>query len=248
MFNFFKNRKLKKQQKQLYAEQRVAALKTEINFIEAKAAGVSTNNYKESTADSQKRNSTCPKCQSKNVTDRITRQQSSLDGKISGYSWSALTFGEGSINGSIKGKSDTNEVNKCKDCEHEWKKHEMVYESNRDILQNKIRNVIMVLQLHYDANTCTFNALDVKEKYNSLDEKKAALITEAVTDWRIKVITEFWSGISIDAFRLLVIDKLASHWHDYYEKYYSEKVMLGLGFTNNNEPLELIIKKKKQNF
>lgn len=89
----------------------------------------------------EEHNNICPKCKSTNVTDRIKRFEGEINGRSHGNYWSALSFGSGSSSGYINGKFDTNEVNKCNDCENEWKKHAgLSYWGSSDVIDEGLVN------------------------------------------------------------------------------------------------------------
>lgn len=83
---------------------------------------------------SRNRNAECPKCGSNEVNDRIKRIQGEGESSFSG----SFMFGCGSISGSGSSSIDTNEVNKCNKCEHEWKKHDYEWESERDMFEDMV--------------------------------------------------------------------------------------------------------------
>lgn len=66
------------------------------------------------------KNSKCPSCGSTEVNDRIKRIQAEGSGSMSGGG----SFLFATVSGSSKFEMDTNEVNKCGKCQHEWKKAE----------------------------------------------------------------------------------------------------------------------------
>lgn len=74
------------------------------------------------------RNGKCPKCDSTKINDRIKRIQGSGRGSMSG----SFLLGSGGFSGSSSFDMDTNEVNKCNNCEHEWKKRERNFVSENE--------------------------------------------------------------------------------------------------------------------
>lgn len=230
MWNYFKNRKLKREQERLLAEQKVIALKAELKLIDEKVSAASSENWKKGRAEEDERNTTCPKCKSKNVNDRIKRQQGEIKGDFEGSGWSMLTFGSSHSSGRIRGEMDANEVNKCNDCQHEWKKHEATYTRSGDVLKNKIESVGGLLDKYYEAENCKFDALDLEEKYSSLEEKKNALTKSAKEDWRHSAVKRFWEGTTLDAFNALAKKHLSSWRYECLEKSYNEDLLLSFGF------------------
>jgi hypothetical protein len=230
MFGYFKNLKIKREAARLLAEKKVIAIKTEMKIVDKKASDISYEKYNKGKERDEQLNSICPKCRSKNVNDRIKRQQGFLNGDISGSSWNALTFGSGSLSGRIHGEMDTNEVNKCNDCEHEWKKYKSPYEGSSACLKGKLEDVLRLLELNYYANNCEFDPMDLKEEYNSLEEKKAALSKEAKENWRWREVGDFWKDISIDTVKVLAEKYLYCYDRTIFSKYYDESILLKIGF------------------
>ena len=108
-------------------------------------------------AENNLKDSTCPRCSSTDVVDKIVRSQGELKGNsVCGT-------------GSIKGKWDTKPVNRCKKCEHEWIKNEISYffQLSTDIYYQEIRI------RHYinSFDEVVFNPLDMNERYSTLEEK-----------------------------------------------------------------------------
>lgn len=230
MWNFFKNKRIKKEQERLLAEKKVLELKKELKAIEEKFSVIADKKRRENREKVEKENSVCPKCKSTNVNDRIKRHQGSIDGKFEGSGWNALTFGSSYSYGRIKGEFDTNEVNKCNDCEHEWKKTTAENVSTDDVIQSEINSIFWLLKDYKEAREVTFDALDVKEEYNSFEEKKIALTNIVNNNWRNKHIKEKWQGTSLDVVYYL---KQKNKWYNtntYVICPEDEKVLLSLGF------------------
>ena len=231
MWNFFKKIKEKKEQKRLLAEQRVISLRVELKAIEDKAYEESSSKYSSQCKYVEKWNSTCPNCKGRNVNDRIKRHQGSIDGSVSGSGGGFLTFNSYSMSGKIHGELDTNPVNKCNDCEHEWKKESVNFISNSSIIEGELNTVRYFLSGHYDVKMCKFDPMDVHEKYNSKEEKQAALLVVANSTYYIERIKEFWGGISTDAL-MLILSKYGDSWDkEHFKKYYDEELLLSVGFT-----------------
>jgi hypothetical protein len=98
-------------------------IKDDLLILEGRAAAESAQHSDFSRKLKNESDSTCPKCKSTNINERIKRIEGDFKSALRGSS----SFGFGSISGSGSGKIDTNEVNKCNDCHHEWKKREMKY-------------------------------------------------------------------------------------------------------------------------
>lgn len=147
----------------------------------------------------EKHDSICPKCKSANVNDRIKRFQGSIDGKSSGSGWSALSFGESQYSGYIKGKFDTSEVNKCNDCENEWKKWEgSLYTYKRDLLEQKLRSIRILLSNLRDTKNITWDKLDLKETFDSLEAKQEDAIKKIKSSFWVDSAKRDFSKYSIE--------------------------------------------------
>lgn len=123
-------------------------------------------------------NEICPKCKSTKVVDKISQ----LKGEINGSSYNSSSFGlfGGSSygSGSIHGKMDTLEINKCNECSNEWKK---------------------TFYNNYSTPSWEHNLRFLRMSVNTLcehpDEKE---------DYFIKDVRDFWTGTSIKIFKLFI--------------------------------------------
>lgn len=117
--------------------------------------------------EKEKHDGICPKCKSVNVNNRIKRIQGEIKGSGSGSSF----FGTGSYSGSLRGSLDTNKVNKCNDCQHEWKIYERkpYYVGIYDVIDYPT-NVMCFLErtMHGKIN---WNPNDLNEKFATKEEK-----------------------------------------------------------------------------
>jgi len=230
MWNIFKSKK-RREEERLIAEKRVAQIKIEVELVNEKVDKITRERYNTEKERSRVSNTICPICSSKNVNDRIKRQQGELKGDFHGEGWSALTFGSSSSHGKIRGKMDTNEVNKCNDCEHEWKKRDATFTSNKEVINSELRQVTYLLGEYYKADNFKFNALDIEEKYSSHAEKKSALLNEAKKGTWARSVQNFWSGISLETLDYIARKNLSPYDVRDFEKYYDEKILLSHGFT-----------------
>lgn len=139
--------------------------------------------YEEKKKEVDEKNSTCPRCGSKNVVHKVVRTKGEIHGKGNGGSYgsiggSLLGFA-GSVSSdwhsSIDGEIDTLQVNRCKDCEEEWNIEELDDDygrvnsafSNYDSFKPGFlfRRIEEYYKMKYDP-------YDVKNECNSLDEMK----------------------------------------------------------------------------
>ena len=138
--------------------------------------------YEQDKARAEKINSTCPKCGSKNVVQKIVRTKGELhgEGNCHGYGSHSLFGGSYSSYGhsEIDGKLDTYPVNRCKDCENEWKVVEVEYPHNYyDAFStyNSFCPARLLFSIE-DYLEMKFNPEDMKEECNSLEEKREKYI------------------------------------------------------------------------
>ena len=86
----------------------------------------------------------------------------------------------------IKEKYDI-EVNKCNDCQHEWKKEKYHWVGTSEIIESKLDTVYYYLWGIGQSKKVKFDENDLTEKFNSLQEKRAFECNKAMSDssWRI---------------------------------------------------------------
>ena len=107
-----------------------AQIKEQYQAIVQAAEKLSSSAISNEWAKEREKNSTCPKCNSKSINDRIRRIKG--EGSVSGTFSSSLLFGSGSLSG--HSEVDTEPVNKCNDCGHEWKKYKVSYKSAKSYI------------------------------------------------------------------------------------------------------------------
>jgi hypothetical protein len=95
--------------------------------------------------------STCPRCKGTQVVDRIA--QVIGKGSVSG----SFSLGYGSVYGSSK--IDTNEINHCSICGHEWKKYKNNYKWASDIITDYLNNLKSHFEGKYDFYEHIYNKL-----------------------------------------------------------------------------------------
>jgi hypothetical protein len=156
------------------------------------------------------RNEKCPHCFSKNVNNRISR----IQGSLSGSSHGSMAFGFGSSSGSIRGTLDTNEVNKCNDCQHEWKvenpfdySYTSIYEVMKT-LSRQLRRIEKILK-----GDVKWNPNDLDEKCKTKEEKIQQEIKYYTNpeNYANKDIFVFLSGASLETINYLVEIKLGEY-------------------------------------
>lgn len=97
------------------------------------------------------RDFTCPKCRSEKVVDKISRIQG--HGEIHG----SFRLGFGDIDG--HSDTDTNEINNCNSCGHQWKKYDYHYQHDGDVIKGWMQDIHYALDGKYDWGDKTLKML-----------------------------------------------------------------------------------------
>lgn len=225
----------KKQQEEQLAQQKVARIKADIKLVKERAKKMEEESYSMYKKKREEHENTCPSCKSKNVNQRIKRQQGEINGKSygsgEGFGILTLNYSKSSSYGYINGKTDTNPINKCNDCKHEWKPFEGSFDWDSKIIQNYVGWTVDMLIMFHNANNCEFDPLDVKEEYASLEEKKTAMLHKANNDFRVNWPKKLFEGITTDALCHIVNEYNTGSNAWGYKYYYDENVMLQMGFV-----------------
>jgi len=182
----------------------------------------------------KRKNSTCPACSSKNVNDRIKRTQGEFksEGSISGVA--ALGFGVISGRSSGSGSIDTNEVNKCNDCEHEWKKgKEWNYIIDKKSLDSNFSSLLYLLQDYEELNNLIFDKDDLNETFNSLEEKKAAKLKSIKEGYRYKRVKRYFKDIPIECiYKIAVTEIFSTTYFFTFQEIWNVKVLEDMGLKH----------------
>ena len=98
------------------------------------------------------KNETCPRCKAgkKDIVDKIRRVKGEVDGEF------FLGFG------SVEGETDTESVNHCNKCGHEWKKEETSYSDMRESAMSQILG-----PMYYFFNNDQDNTSDELKKFSA---------------------------------------------------------------------------------
>jgi len=164
-------------------------------------------------------NNVCPKCKSERVNDRIKRFEGEIKGSSSGH----FSFGgSGFSSGKIDGKFDTTEVNKCNDCQNEWKKYPNgVTVSGHDYIQSQLFALKRAFYSIDNVDKTTWDRNDIKEKYKSLEEKKEALKRDFDKNYKVEELAKFWGGYPTEVLIQAVKDN--HYMSDYVLDYFHSK-------------------------
>ena len=156
-------------------EEQLKILRKEYNQLNDYYGKLSKEEREKEEEEVSKENSTCPRCEGTNVTDKIKRIQGNLKGSIKGASF----FGCGAIRGDIHGELDTNEILYCNDCGNEWKITKNKYGYAKSALFDMFGDYQNYFNNKKKAEHIKFNPKDLSEKFFSLEEKKASILEEA---------------------------------------------------------------------
>lgn len=178
---------LAQEKKRLYQERREKICKW-MDSYEDRLSKEAHAEFEKEIEEAAKVNSTCPKCHSKDVINLIHRTKGELHGKIDGSSstshygglFSSSSHSHSNTHGEIDGELDTHPVNKCKACGHEWQIVDPEYQGYDNAFS--YYDSISPTQLYHRLDgylTATFDPYDVKENFNSLEEKRNAEVEYA---------------------------------------------------------------------
>lgn len=193
-------------------------LKVQYKKLKETAEKLAAAERKENIEKRDKFNNVCPKCKSDRVNDRIKR----FEGEIKGSSSGNFVLGSGYSSGKIEGKFDTTEVNKCNDCQNEWKKYPNdVNVSGYDYIQNQLFALKRAFYSVDNIDKTIWDRNDIKENYKSLDEKKEAIKKDFDKNHKVEELTKFWGGYPTEVLIQAVKDN--HYMHDYVLDYFESK-------------------------
>lgn len=164
-------------------QKRKAKILAYLKIYETELEDKSKEIYEVKKKEVDEKNSTCPRCGSKNVVHKVVRTKGeihgtgssgsygSIGGSLFGFAGSVSSYGHSSIDGEI----DTLQINRCKDCEEEWNIEELDEDygrvssafSNYDSFKPGF--LFRRIEEYYEMK---YNPYDVKNECNSLDEMR----------------------------------------------------------------------------
>ena len=138
--------------------------------------------YENDKKEVEKKNSTCPRCGSKNVVHKVTRTKGEIHGEGHSSGCGSLGGSLFGLNGyisqhgysSIDGELDTLQINRCKDCEEEWNIEEAEEPSyHGNVFSNYDSFVPGFLFRRLDEYyTMKYDPYDEKCEFDSLEEMR----------------------------------------------------------------------------
>lgn len=173
----------------------IALKKAQYQDILAKSQKASDDRYKRDKEEYEKNNSVCPKCGHTVVVEHIQRIQGKIDGHTSGG-----IFG---FAGSLHGSMDTNEVNFCTKCTHQWKKVDIVNYGGGNLIDVQISWLRINVSQYKGWNNVVFDPTDITEKFSSKEEKIKHLY-ENYASIR-KRTWDFWKDTSIEVIQTFAL-------------------------------------------
>lgn len=187
----------------------------------------------------EKTNTTCPKCSSLHVNNRIQRVEGKIDGSSSGFGSSSLFGGSYMSSGSIHGSIDTNPINKCNDCQNEWQIVKPSYRStDLQFLAERVCSFMNSCMEVYEGEV-TIDPTSLDEKFTNVEDKRKVMIEQFLKSWITTYIKKYFGDYSLELMQYFVkkeLDgKLYSHYIDEWnegDKEYLVKV-LGLKSIKN---------------
>lgn len=215
----------------ILAEKRLQVLKQQFSDIDKYFDEKASQKNSEARKRCEKTNSICPKCSSKNVNHRVKRVQGKVDGNIHG---SSFLF-SGSLSGSLHGEMDTNEVNKCNDCQNEWKIDDYKYTHSCDLMEESISRVYHYFYWIDRSKKVEFDKNNLSEKFSSYEEKRKFEMDKALNDsWLIREIKETWEKYPIELFEYLFKEHQKSSQNDFFN-FYDPKLLENIGMKHIDE-------------
>jgi hypothetical protein len=99
----------------------------------------------------------------------------------------------------IHGKIDTEPVNKCNDCQNEWKIAEYYdpYVSTLNAVADRIYDCLRHIHKAYN-ETVEFDVNDLSEKFASAEEKRQHDVENILDNFWVKQTKDLFSGYSIE--------------------------------------------------
>ena len=130
---------------------------------------------------------------------------------------------------------DTNEVNKCNSCQHEWKVKDWDYVSSKDMFEDVVSNIYYYFYRIEEAKNVKFDSSDLSEKFNSFEEKRNYELNKAINDtWRIDSIKQTWKDYSIELFEYVFEKHQKSYMSDFWN-FYDVKLLENMGIKHLDE-------------
>jgi hypothetical protein len=198
-----KKRKKIKEEKRAQEEYKLKRIKYEYKILKGRAKELSDAHNNDSREWAKKFNGKCPKCSSTKVNDRIKRIEGEFSGEgkgsVSGFGILGTGIMHGSYRSESSGKIDTNEVNKCGECGHEWKKREADWIYDEKLLKKGFKDLSWKMERYKKATEAEIDPKDLDEEYESNEAKRAALVKDATSEYIEKSVRGLFQNVSIES-------------------------------------------------
>ena len=159
----------------------------------------------------EKNNASCPKCNSKNIVNKIAQVEGTSSGTSSifgGYSSSSI---------------DTYPVNHCNDCGNEWIRKKVTISSVENNMENLLLGILYNMEKYNKIMHGPYNKNDLKEKFNSKEEKINSLSQDLAKAIDERDYLEAAQKIHIESLPYLVEEILDSEYSNYHETWLKEQ-------------------------
>lgn len=121
-------------------------------IIQERAIEEAHSQNKKKYKEQEYRNTNCPRCFNKDIVDKISNVNG--DGYVSG----SFYLGTGSVYG--QNHIETNSVNHCNKCGHQWKKYEFSYQFAEDVISDWLYNLNVAIEKKYTFGDYVLNILN----------------------------------------------------------------------------------------
>lgn len=151
--------------------------------------------YKE---DAHRKNTVCPSCGDVSARGRFKRLKGEINGSSSS-SFDAIAvlgtgIGSGRSYGSVNGSMDTEQVNECRSCGHEWEVTKL-RRSDFDI-ESLCRYIRWFTQSIKEAKEVKWDPNDLSSPYNSLAEAQNGELNKMLEGYHLKTLQRHFGELS----------------------------------------------------
>lgn len=220
MWNILKKIKERRERKEQEFLQFKKEFQEAVASIEGKLNAEYNREFSSAYDNEKNLNVKCPNCYSNRIVDKISGIKGEINGSSSGHGG---LFGWSS-SGSLHGTIDTHAVKKCNNCQHEWKTN--VHYPVREHIGDKLKYVCYILYEFYQAKNIEFDKNDLKEKFNSKEEKILAKENELKNYWAIPKAKELFGGMKVSIVKKMLYEYANDYYKDEIDDIYNEDVLV----------------------